>query len=340
MIDPARQGKARDAIFGPRPCPPKASKPAHDPLVCGIVFEGPPICPGCQAGTPLGPPPDPDGAPGRPAEETARAEPPPACNNNPSYPFVEVLKKNACYTPRVPVYFEPAGPCPTPSPFVHLAPRVPTGPDIAAHLPCKRWNCPCCSPAKKQALVERVHAAAERDGLDRLSCLTCDSRDWGRLRLAIWRAGGKYLTVVAGPERERLLVLSTVPLKGAVPVELTDAIDKLAEALRSVPLTRGRPVNYSTGWLPNVPRKNWCRFAGNIPASGEHFNEMLVAEAAAGRLTSKPIGPGAVVWRFAANVPEEQRDRIRDRLFGHTLPVHGTPRRETSGGTAETAQVV
>jgi hypothetical protein len=47
-------------------------------------------------------------------------------------------------------------------------------------------------------------------------------------------------------------------------------------------------------------------------------------------LAPKILEPGvAAEWFFAREVPEEERARIRERLFGHVPPVEG--RQETDG---------
>jgi hypothetical protein len=186
--------------------------------------------------------------------------------------------------------------------------------------------------------MERLHQGINRHRLSLLYCWRGNARTWARVRKAIQRAGAKFLKVSTGDGRDEYTVLCTKPLEGTEAIEPAIALERLAAALRSVPLTRGRPVTCSADWLPPVRQDRRWRYAGDIPASDQHFDATLRAEADAGHLRAKILEPKvAAAWQFSADVPEEERVSVRERLFGQTLPVNADLPGEASGDTAPPA---
>lgn len=221
-----------------------------------------------------------------------------------------------------PVHFQAARPCPRPSPRKHLVARPPGGGELGVRFRCKRWTCPSCSQVRRQELVERLYLAIHQHDVQHLYCWAGDAHAWARIRKAIQRAGGKFVKVLHETRRDKLTVLSTVPLEGAEPVEAAAVIGRFAEALRSVPLASGQPVTYSEKWLPPAPQKHRWRYVADIPASDQHFESALTAQAVDGRLLATILEPKtAAAWRFSDEVSEEERARIRQRLFGQSLPI-------------------
>ncbi len=232
---------------------------------------------------------------------------------------------------RPPVYFERPFLCPRPGPLKHLVSRATGGCELGLRPSCGRWTCRSCSQVLRQGWVERLHGGITLHRLREVFCWTGPARAWGRVYKQLQRAGAKFLRVVYGPKRDKCLVLCTEPPEDAEVLTPAAALERFAEALRLVPCSGGRTVNCSTGWLPAPPPKRRYRYAGEIDASGAHFSQSLQAEAGAGRLTHAPIEPGrADVWTFAADVPEDERARIRGRLFGHALPIDARPPQEQS----------
>jgi hypothetical protein len=208
--------------------------------------------------------------------------------------------------------------------------RASTGAELGIRFRCKRYCCPACSLVRKQEWIGRLYLGLNHHRLKQLFYLCWDTRTWGKVRKAIQRAGGKFIKVAVGQRRDRFVVLFTVPLFGAEAIDDTAALDKLAKALREVPLTRGRPVTVTRNWLPPLPRARKWRFAGNIPASKQHFNDAIEAEAKKGHLRATAIAPGVTVWRFCDDVPEAERVRIREHIFGHTLKAE-QPKQSAAG---------
>jgi hypothetical protein len=193
-------------------------------------------------------------------------------------------------------------------------------------MPCKRWSCASCSQVRKQEWIERLYQAIRQQGLTELHCWSGDSDTWGKVYKALQRRGARFLRVSLGGDRSRVFVVCTVPLAGGLVLTPAAALDMLAEALRSVPLTKGRPVTCTRGWLPVGRRERRWRYAGEIPASDQHFERTLAAEHQEGTLRGKILEPGAAAaWHFAADMPEEARARVRHHLFGNTLPVNAEP---------------
>jgi hypothetical protein len=236
-----------------------------------------------------------------------------------------------------PAYFDTARPCPRPSPRKHLISRAASGSELGLRARCKRWSCRACSQFKKQEWIGRLYRGTRRHRLKRLYCWRGDPRSWPKIRQALHRAGAKFLKVLTGPRRDKLLVLCTKPLEGAESVEPAVALEQLAEALRGVPLTSGRPVTCTKGWLPPPPKNSQWVWAGDIPASTEHFEAALSAQTEGGTLRADILQPGlAAAWQFADEVPEEERARIRERVFGHALPAEaGRPPRDDGKSLAQ-----
>jgi hypothetical protein len=133
---------------------------------------------------------------------------------------------------------------------------------------------------------------------------------------------------VAG--RDSLFVLCTKPVRGTESVRPAVALQRFVHALWAVPLASGRPVNCTKGWLPPAPAKQ-CRWrhAGDIPASDQHFDAAIRELEADGRTWARVIKSNmAAVWRFPADVPQEERQRSRERMFGHRLQVNSQPPEE------------
>jgi hypothetical protein len=90
-----------------------------------------------------------------------------------------------------------------------------------------------------------------------------------------------------------------------------------------------RPASRSLhrrGWLPSPERRRCWRRAGPIPASDQHFEGTLNAELAGGSLRSgKVLEPGVPAWTFDKGLSPEGCDRIRARMFGHTLAIEANP---------------
>jgi hypothetical protein len=68
-------------------------------------------------------------------------------------------------------------------------------------------------------------------------------------------------------------------------------------------------------------------YAGDAPASDEHLEATLRALHAAGKLRGTILEAGvAAAWAFPADMPEAERVRIRQRMFGHVMAVDGDAR--------------
>jgi hypothetical protein len=186
--------------------------------------------------------------------------------------------------------------------------------------------------------VERFHLGIDRDRLEQLHCWTGSAGDWERMRKQLQRADARFLKVSTGAGRAAITVLTTRPLPGSEAVSASVAVARLVDALRAVPLTSGRPVTCSKGWLPTGPHTSKWSYAGDIPASAQHFDAALQAEIDGGRLQGKVLEPKvAAAWRFPDGVPEEERDRIRRRMFGHTLPADRATTEEQEPGAGQRA---
>jgi len=203
-----------------------------------------------------------------------------------------------------------------------LISRSPSGGELGLRFRCRRWSCPSCAQLKKQEWLERLHQGITRHGLKRLYGWDGDAGTWSTVRKAIQRAGGKFIKVLTGAGRGQLMVLSTAPRAGAEILSPASSLEKLAKALQLVPLTIGQPVTCSERWLPAISKSRRWRYAGDIPASDQHFDDALKAQADASRLRATILEPGvAAAWQFSAELPEEEKSRIRERVFGHTLPI-------------------
>jgi hypothetical protein len=165
-----------------------------------------------------------------------------------------------------------------------------------------------------------VHQALVREHREFLYVETAPAEAWDRIRKALQRAGGGFVRVAIGAPCTHSFLLATAALDGMLTVSSAEALRPLAEALQKVCSSSGEPVTCSEGWLPSPERKHRWRRAGPIPASDLYFENALGAERAEGTLTSKILEPrAAAVWRFENDVPEEERERIRERMFGHVL---------------------
>lgn len=219
-----------------------------------------------------------------------------------------------------PIFFAPAHPCRRLAPRQHLISKVPNGGELGLRVRCRRWSCASCSQVRKQQWVERLYLAVVDHPTARLYCCDGDVTAWARIRKAVQRAGGHFLKVALGADRQRFFLITTTAIAGAAAVDSAAVIERLAAALRSLPLTTGRPVTCSDDWLPPLDRKALWQWIAQIEASDEHLHATLEQQAAAGNLKARVLDPKtAAFWKFSASVPEEDRERIRSRLFGETL---------------------
>jgi hypothetical protein len=108
-------------------------------------------------------------------------------------------------------------------------------------------------------------------------------------------------------------------------------IDCFAAALWTVPIAQGRPVTCSRGWLPVPARRRRYRYAGDIPASDQHFDAALAAHVQAGDIRARTIEPGSAAWRFPPGTPEQEKVGVRERLFGHVIRVGNAPLAASDG---------
>jgi uncharacterized protein YoaH (UPF0181 family) len=198
--------------------------------------------------------------------------------------------------------------------------------ELALRFRCRRWSCRSCSWAKRQEWIERLHEAMAQGRIERLYHFMAPSSSWARIRKALSRAEARFLRVSLGIERSRIFILATTPLLGWKDVTPGEALKLVAEALRQVRSTSGEPVTASEGWLPPVQRDRRYIRKGAIPASDQHLEDTIRAERTRGNLRyGKVLEPGsAAAWTFSPALSPEERNRVRDRIFGHTLTTEPT----------------
>lgn len=188
-----------------------------------------------------------------------KGEPCPPCSA--LHPHVCVVVQNVADKDGCPVRFSTRRPCPRFSPRKHLVSRS-TGAELGMRFSRKRWSCPVCALGRKQGWLERLYAGIRRHNISQLYTWQGESRDWATAHRAIRRAGGKFLKVLIGPQRDQVVVISTVERAGARAIDPVRALELLAESLRLIPLTYG-PVTCSEKWLPTHP----SRPSGAMPAT-------------------------------------------------------------------------
>jgi hypothetical protein len=220
-----------------------------------------------------------------------------------------------------PVYFSPPFPCPSKSPRKHLVNRQDRNRSLGMRFSCKGWSHRSCASFRKLEWIERLFRSRDRLPHGGLYCWTGAASQWGKLRKAFQRSpDGRFLKIATGAKRNRLVVLCSSPLHGAVPVDFESALRKLRESLWAVPRTHGRPVTCSKDFLPKLPRKCRWFYANEIPASDEHFESAIKALANDDRVTATILEPRkAAAWQFGPDVSEHERARINQRLFGEVL---------------------
>lgn len=229
-----------------------------------------------------------------------------------------------------PIRFAPSRFCPSPTHRKHLIARQHNGCELAIRIPCHRWSCEVCSLVRKQTWLERLHAVIVRDRFEVLYLWAGDAASWSRDRRALARCNGKFLRV-AGPDRGHSVAVFTSPLASTLAVEPAAAFDAIADALAAIPLTHGRPVTATKRWLPAVQRPRKYHFAGDILGSDANLEATLVEQVLDGTLEGRVLERGAAaVWRFPASMPDDERQRVRDRLFGTALPVNAPKQRTTA----------
>ena len=227
-----------------------------------------------------------------------------------------------------PMFFRVRRPCPWRK-MQHLRRKADRNEEAALHLTCKRWCCPACSERKKQGLADALGGALARLKEKHVYVWRgpSDPKVWETVRKAIQRAKGKYFSVEHGSERMHRFVLTTVPVKDAVPVAVADALGLAVAAMRDLPTTSGKPVSYSRGWLTLHAKTYEWDSLGRVAATPDELAPRLEEERVRdGRFTYRMWSstihiPWGASFRFPEEMPRATREVVRARLFGVPLSI-------------------
>jgi hypothetical protein len=209
--------------------------------------------------------------------------------------------------------------------------------EAAFRLSCKRWECPACAERKRQEWAERIFERLSRFG-GPLHVWRGSPDRWQAIRKQVSRANGQYVSVRHGPESTELLALVTVPIGGFERMQPAEAWRAAVEAIREIPLAKGKHVSSSRGFLPPANKTRAWFDRGRIDATALELTERLQQESARNHhltydIVQHKVDRGydwAAFWQFANAMTLDDRKRIRDRLFGNVLSMDELPELDMS----------
>lgn len=210
--------------------------------------------------------------------------------------------------------FRSVGSCPS-----HVVPLVVDSRDSrsagAIEARCRRLTCPVCIASRRGIwLIHFIeHFSATIANGQTLFATRIDSNEWQAIKRLIQRQKGAFARVQTS---NGIVVITTVNVKDALPVDYVLAVETIAEALEDLTAISGRkgkPISASTAWRLCERQGSPYRRVGFAERGRFRDTMRLVAESGMSPRVTDTGSDKFGDWRFDPNWSAQQRAEFFER---------------------------